>query len=332
MIDKAILHVLDFHTGLCVVSEQELDLAQQEVYAYLEQRLQKLPADPTGRQGCFYKDSRLGAAAARYFQGALSFAEISGQIAHAVYDALASCEETATADVVVADFRDERQTRYLAILLLEAQIAYTHQISRVDGEMCTQLIRHRAILPNKLQKIRSYALIREDNLQLSLADKKRSCEGREIRILPERVLQCTVQLSSKETVRTVTKLIAAVAAEHGADSVEVSAKTKQYIAENAAQCDSFAPREAGAAVFADTPALQEEFSRQCRERQLPDSVPVSSTWAQKVGNVHTIKTDTGIEITFPSAYIEHSEFIHFSTQEDGSLSIELKHIGAITNK
>lgn len=78
MIDKAILHVLDFHTGLCVVSEQELDLAQQEVYAYLEQRLQKLPADPTGRQGCFYKDSRLGAAAARYFQGALSFAEISG--------------------------------------------------------------------------------------------------------------------------------------------------------------------------------------------------------------------------------------------------------------
>ena len=43
-------------------------------------------------------------------------------------------------------------------------------------------------------------------------------------------------------------------------------------------------------------------------------------------------TDTGIEISFPVEYGENPEFIEFSTEENGLISIELKNIGSIENK
>ena len=55
-------------------------------------------------------------------------------------------------------------------------------------------------------------------------------------------------------------------------------------------------------------------------------------YAQKAGRSHKIKTDTGIEITFPSEYIENTDFIQFINNPDGTLSIELKNIGKIVNK
>ena len=53
---------------------------------------------------------------------------------------------------------------------------------------------------------------------------------------------------------------------------------------------------------------------------------------KKAGRSHKIKTDTGIEITFPSEYIENTDFIRFINNPDGTLSIELKNIGKIVNK
>ena len=43
-------------------------------------------------------------------------------------------------------------------------------------------------------------------------------------------------------------------------------------------------------------------------------------------------TDTGIEVSFPAEYGDDPEFIQFSTEENGLISIELKNIGSIENK
>ena len=88
----------------------------------------------------------------------------------------------------------------------------------------------------------------------------------------------------------------------------------------------------GADVFGSSPAMAREFQQQVAEAKLPDVVAIEKEYAQKAGRSHKIKTDTGIEITFPSEYIENTDFIRFINNPDGTLSIELKNIGKIVNK
>ena len=69
-----------------------------------------------------------------------------------------------------------------------------------------------------------------------------------------------------------------------------------------------------------------------REEELPERVHVKKSVAHAANRSHRIRTDTGIEITFPSEYSMNPNFIEFVTQSDGSMSIELKNIGHIENR
>ena len=129
------------------------------------------------------------------------------------------------------------------------------------------------------------------------------------------------------------KLLTKVAEEYGKNPVEALAKGKQYLAQTAETGSSFAPQAFGEAAFAGEPALQGTFTEKLRQAEdIPKEVKVESRFAERTGTVHKIKTDTGIEITFPSSYMENPDFIQFFTRPDGTLSIELKGIGKIINK
>ena len=85
-------------------------------------------------------------------------------------------------------------------------------------------------------------------------------------------------------------------------------------------------------VFKANPVQQEAAKKELADADMMRPLPVNREFATKVGEHHKIKTDTGIEITFPSEYIENTDFIRFINNPDGTLSIELKNIGKIVNK
>ena len=63
-----------------------------------------------------------------------------------------------------------------------------------------------------------------------------------------------------------------------------------------------------------------------------EDVKVEKNLAVKTAKNHKIKTDTGIEITFPTEYFENHDFIEFINNPNGTISIEVKNIGRILNK
>ena len=65
---------------------------------------------------------------------------------------------------------------------------------------------------------------------------------------------------------------------------------------------------------------------------LPERVVVEKAVAKRVTKSHKIRTDTGIELTFPAEYGENSDFIEFFSTPDGRIEIALKNIGAIENR
>ena len=69
-----------------------------------------------------------------------------------------------------------------------------------------------------------------------------------------------------------------------------------------------------------------------RDRNIPERVRVDKKAAERITRNHKIRTDTGIEITFPSEYAHNPEFIEFASMPNGLISIELKNITQIENK
>ena len=65
---------------------------------------------------------------------------------------------------------------------------------------------------------------------------------------------------------------------------------------------------------------------------LPERVVVEKNVAKRVAKSHKIRTDTGIEITFPAEMLRNTEYVQFVNEPNGLISIELKNIGHIENR
>ena len=85
-------------------------------------------------------------------------------------------------------------------------------------------------------------------------------------------------------------------------------------------------------VFASSDVLKREFVEEAKKAGIPEKVYINRDLALKSTKSHKIKTDTGIEISFPADYTSNSDYIEFINNPDGTISIELKNIGKIVNK
>ena len=59
---------------------------------------------------------------------------------------------------------------------------------------------------------------------------------------------------------------------------------------------------------------------------------VEKAVAKRVAKSHKIRTDTGIDITFPVEYGQNPDFMEFVSTPNGLISIQLKNIGSIENR
>jgi len=129
----------------------------------------------------------------------------------------------------------------------------------------------------------------------------------------------------------VTTITAKVAEEFGDSSAVAVSKTKNYVYEKA-EYSSFSPVSLSKDVFEESEEMQQAFIREVERAGLPEEIRIDKQYAVRTGKNHKIKTDTGIEITFPAEYFDNPQFLEFITNPDGTISIALKNIGKITNR
>lgn len=352
-INHAILHVFDFTSCVNVFSQGELDLESKLVKNYVIKHVNKAFGNIDNKRGEFAPDSMFAAELKSYFTGDRNFIDLSIQIAEFIATELGRMSKSESTDLLVVDFEEEQKldggssseeaieasfegkvNRYFGIFLLESRQAFMHSIGySEDGTPCNEIERHHAILPNPSQKISSFAVINMRNLDVAFQDKKRVIAGEERWLIPDGLLQCSTQASSKEVIDELTRIVEEVATEYGADPVVSLSKAKAYVCESADEDEEvdIAPFDLAQEVFEDEP-LRERFVACTVEEQIPERVRVEKKAAERITRNHKIRTDTGIEITFPSEYANNPDFIEFASTPNGLISIELKNIGHIENR
>lgn len=350
-INHAILHVFDFVSCVNVYAQEELDLASKNAKRYVTSHAKKALGNMDAKRGEFAEDSLFAEELRAYFRGQRDFVGLSVQVAEFIAGELGRMEKSESADLLVLDFEDDPDTtvramddeeaaaayeargkRYFALMLLESRQAYMHEVGYGEsGAQRVDVARHHAILPNPSQKVASFAVVESKTLGVSFCDKEREIAGERRWLIPDGLLQCSMEASSKEVFDTVTRLVEEVAEEYGANSTVALSKAKAYVAENAAESDELAPWDLGEEVFEDEP-LQRRFEEALAEEALPERVVVEKNVAKRVARSHKIRTDTGIDITFPAELGENPEFIEFVSGPNGLINIELKNIGSIENR
>ncbi len=330
VINKAILHILDFNTGMTAFSDELLQPIGG-IEEFLCKHIEKSIASQEAKPGIFYEDSECKKLLIAYLSDEMEFVPFSKEIAHIFEQALSHAEEMVSADLVICDLCIEEK-RKIAIFKCNSHMGFVHQITQTAAGTKNDIIDHYAILPNLTQKIEEFAFIDAQTMDISLLAKKYTIDGNSIFILPEILLECAQKPSPKETIKKISQTVKQVAEAYGQDNVAAAAAMKTYIAENMEISPQLDPQEAGKAVFRDNPAMQAEYNQQLQDAGFTEPVAMDQESTLKKMRNHKLKTDTGIELTIPTDYFENTEFVEFNRNEDGSLSITLKHIQNIMNR
>ena len=260
-INHAILHVFDFVSCVNVYAQEELDLSSKNAKRYVTSHAKKALGNIDSKRGEFAENSMFAEELRCYFRGQREFVDLSVQVAEFIAGELGRMEKTESADLLVVDFEDDPDNtvremtddeaeaayrgegkRYFAFMLLEAKQAYMHEVGYGEsGAQRVDIARHHAILPNPSQKVASFAVIESKTLSVSFCDKERAIAGENRWLIPDGLLQCSMEASSKEVFDTVTRIVEEVAEEYGANAAVAVSKAKAYVAENADESDELAP-------------------------------------------------------------------------------------------
>ncbi|MDO4533779.1 MAG: nucleoid-associated protein [Coriobacteriia bacterium] len=350
-INHAILHVFDFVACENTFSAEEIDLADKTAKGYVARLAGKALNDLDAKRGEFSPESRFADELRSYVARELDFVTLSRDIGEYLARELGHMEKPVSCDLLVVDFQDApvkvvdemtdeevaarfegREDRYLGVIMLESKQAYVHDLGFGEvGERCG-IERHRAVLPNPSQKIPTYAVIDLKTFGVRFADKPRTIDGAPKLIVPDGLLQCSIEASSKENFAAVAEVVEAVAEEYGANTAVVLSRAKAYVSQNAEEADDVDLEALAEDVFADNEPMRQRFEEVAQAYELPERVTVEREAARRVAAKHKIRTDTGIEITFPAEYSRNPEYLTFTSEADGTYSIQLKNIGHIENR
>ena len=221
--------------------------------------------------------------------------------------ARAEAADTAVGDAMAAaieaaDDFEGGERRMFAVLLLPRRQAFVHDVRSEGGLAYNDIVRHDSTLPNPSQKVPTFAVVDTTDFSIDFQDVERTIAGQKALLIPKAFLQCSTEASSREVIATVTKIVEDVAEEYGIEPAVAAAKAKSYVIERAAAADDVRPEQVGREVFADEPAMAERYEERSQAESLPESVSVRKGVANRIAKNHRIRTDTGIEITFPSEY------------------------------
>ncbi len=330
IINKAILHILDFNSGVTVFSDKEL-VVENSVETFLLKHIEKSYYDQNLKLGSFYEDSVFKTQFTLYLNKDLDFISFSRFVADSMYNVIAKSDKLESVDILICEISIDDE-RILALFKCNNRMGFIHQVIQTEEGIKNDIIHNFAIMPSLTQKIDECVFIDTISQTIKFIDKKVSIEGEETNLLADGVLECSFKASPKKTMETVNSIAQKIAENHGQDSIAVITKAKTFIAENTQTSEYLEPVNLGKKIFDHSPIMQEEYLNEIKNAGLADTVKIDRDFVLRKTKSHKLKTDTGIEINIPIDYFQNKDYVEFINNPDGTLSISLKNIGKLINK
>ena len=331
-IKQAILHIVDASHQSPVISEQALDVNDAMINTYITRLMERIYDDPSHRKGEFLSNSGLKHHINEYKSDSESFLKLSAHIANRLFDSLKNTDEPTPCDIIVcAAMINDRDT--IVILKLDHKAGLTHSEEKdEDGVFCT-LENYYTMLPSMTQKIGEYAFVTVEDLAIRYrGGSNYKINGEKSDLFADFLLECDYEISSREAVNTVTREAKRVTIENGGDVMETAARMKECVTENIETSKTLDTEKIANHVFDGRPAMLGAFKAKIENGNVPPQIEINPYVKKKVTSDIHIKTDIGVEISFPAEYYNNPEYVDIINSGNGTISIIIKNIGEMINK
>jgi hypothetical protein len=328
LIKNAVLHILDANLGMPVLSRRELELTEA-VYLFLEKTIVKLFEDDNARAAeCGNVSARIPEICREFTRG-LDLITGSSEIANLLFAIMQSQPEIPPADLVCTLFnRDD--TPYFGMFKLNYRTGFIHMVAG-DADTCVNsLIQQKTVLPSETQKLEEAVAVNLIDLTLTLIEKEYRIDGSRDYYLSKTLFECSGRLSNNQKAKVIAKVTQKVSQKYYDDPFEPMARMRKAVVESCDAPEGIDMDRVVREAFRDDPLAGREYLEEIRragiEEQavhLPEKVVARKFGSQK------IRTDTGVEINFPSDYFNDREKVEFINNQDGTISIIIKNVNKI---
>ena len=327
-LQAAILHILDGRRHNIILSEQTLDLEEPSIEKYVKRYVTRAKKDMRTKPGTFLDTSSFLANLDPYFSNELSLPEFSAAVLKDLIHYFEH-EEARSFEVLMIDYRDD-DVPYLSVILLEEVDTLTYLTSSSHGQILNTISFGHTSMPAVSKPVSSFATINLLTKEIQFVDEGKWKDNGHL--MKDILLEAEEGISRKEVVESVKTIACEVAEEFHENPTVLLSKVKNYISETVKEGMPLKTETLVSEVFEEQPKMKEVFLRKAEEQVLPKEVELPRAAVTAAMRKQRIKTDTGIEISFPAEYFQNSEFIEFVNHSDGTITIEIKQINKITNK
>lgn len=330
-IEKIILHVLDCEHNTCIPSTSCMQELHPEIEKMILSKVDKVFRSSLRKNGNLHKSHIFTSWLDSYKQQALSFEDLSCQLAQYLFDKKMQYAQYQSSDCMIAIIMKEGR-RYLFVLDNSYIQGITHHLKQNEVGIVNEIITHQTLLSsNLLSKDRAFVIELSD-YSLLCVEQKVEIEGSKQYFIGDIVLQSKIAPSYKESVSNISKITEAMSDKYDLDEVEIIPKMKSIIVDNVEQQKPISVDEIASILFENRPLIQDDFKEEIRKQGIPEQIDVEHVKTTRSQKVQKIKTDKGIEVIIPIDYMNSKEFVEFKNQPDGTISIQLKNITHITSK
>ena len=327
-IQSALLHVIDGRRHRIYLSERTLDIEDEMIENYVTRYVKRCLNDSRAKKGSFNEESAFAEELDVYFHGKETLAEFSAKVLEGIISYFEN-EEARSFEILTADFRFD-DVPYVAFIFLEEvdTAAYVSDVSQ--GLIYNTITFGNTSLPAVSRPLSVFAIVNPLNGEISLVDEGKWKDGNHL--LSEKLLDSSEGFSHQEIIETVHDIAVEVADEFDENPVAVLSRVKAHIAESAAEGMPLRAKTIAEEVFEDEPEMALAFLRKAEEKTLPKETELPPKAVKPSMKKQKVRTDTGIEISFPAEYVNEPDKISFRENPDGTITITIDGVRSVETR
>ena len=323
-VTKAILHTMDAQTQQYYLSDEELIL-DVAICEYIIKHVEKVMHVNNAQKGKFKLTSKLLEQVKEYSSDA--FIGLSRDIANTWLGAYLEALRYADMNLLCVEFIEE-DTTFLAVLQFKNKGGYIRTTNRAEGSIKNEIVTYSSLLPSLSQTIDEFFIINLDDYSILLKEDKKYFNAEEELLVSDIILYCDIEMSMKDSIQTINQIVTQVSNELDEDVLDNTLKMKRLLKSCVETDQEIEIKDICPVAFPNNKEFEEKFEAKVVEAKLPDNIPLQAKIPPGIRR-HKIRTDVGIEISIPVDYADSKDTFNIIDNSDGTVSIELKHVGKI---
>lgn len=331
--NKTILHILDNNLQVPILSSKEMS-HENDIDDFLEKHLSKIVKDSDLKNVLFEPNgNKIYDLCKEINRDQESFVAVSIELANMLFAIMKENPSIPSGDAIFATFENNGAS-YFLLMKLNYRNSYMHYVSNTEEGNANNLIKQKTTLPNETQKVEECILINLSTFDCKLLEKQYEICGHREYYLSKYFLKCVSELSNSQKVKVLDKAVSKVSKKYFEEEFDKISKFRNCLAEGMEETNSIQVDLVAESVFGDNQEIKKEYLEEVKKLGLVENIveiPETNTLNKKY-RTQKLKTDSGIEINFPSNVYSNKDLIEFINNPDGTISILIKNINKVINQ